>query len=246
MLHAIDRTLHVGGYTFPTRDDYLTYYARDGFVDDLSEETIIAIQRDWHTRGQNGCVFAMHGARKLSAEQWRYEVHRNPVDPDKVRQAIASAVADPANEILSLLFPVVEHANQLSHLVGIILTAGCHQAGDPAAEPELVALRYQICGAESWIVGFAPTPSLPATRRAPFAELAIRTKPKSGPTHPELNNDMAQAHLADVDPGLEPEVVARLIAKSITRTASILGGPLARSLLAGAKAKVTYDLSSLA
>jgi adenylate cyclase class IV len=244
MLHAIDRTLHVGSYVFPTRDDYLAYYAPSRLVDDLNEEAIIAIQRDWHTRGQNGCVFAMHAARKLSAEQWRYEIHRNPVNPGKVRQAIASAVADQANEILSLIFPAVERSAELRHLVAVILAAGCRQADAPVAEPALVALRYQIYGAESWIVGFAPTPSLPATRRAPFAELAIRTKPKSGPTHPKLNNDMTQAHLADIDLGFDPEVTTRLIAKSITRTASMLGGTLARSRAKGAKAKVTYDLSS--
>jgi hypothetical protein len=245
MLHAINRTFHVGGYTFPTRDDYLALYAPNGLVGDLEDEVIIAIQRDWHTRGQNGCVFAMHAARKLSAERWRYEVHRQPVDPCKVRLSIAAAVGDPANDILSLIFPAIERTTELSHLIGVLLAAGCRQACGSGAKPALAALRYQICGAESWIVGFAPICSQAVTRRAPFAELAIRTKPKSGPTHRALNNNMTQAHLADIDLGFEPEVMTRLIAKSIMRTANILGGPSVRSLAAGAKAKVTYDLSSI-
>ncbi len=107
----------------------------------------------------------------------------------------------------------------------------------------LVALRYRIQDADSWIVGFGPIPSLPATRRAPFAELVIRTKAKSGPTHPELNSEPTQAHLADVDLGFDTEVTTCLIAKSIMRTANVLGGTLARSQTEGAKAKVTYDLT---
>lgn len=57
------RTATVGGYTFPTRYDYLARCGRRA-VDELDADTIIAIQRDWHMRGQNGCFFAMHTARK--------------------------------------------------------------------------------------------------------------------------------------------------------------------------------------
>jgi hypothetical protein len=58
MLHDVPRSLALGGYTFPTRDDYLARYVATGQAGALDEETIIAIQRDWHQRGQNGCVFA--------------------------------------------------------------------------------------------------------------------------------------------------------------------------------------------
>lgn len=246
MLHAINRSLRAGDYTFPTRLDYLTYYAASGLVYDLDEAAIIAIQRDWHSRGQNGCVFAMHAARKLSAEQWRHEIHCDLADADTLRQRIAAAVADPGNEILSLIFPAIVNPVDVRRLVDIIMAAGCYQATATLDGSPLVTLRYQLGDVASWIIGFAPVQTLPLTRRAPFAELAIRTKPKSGPKHPALNNDPAQAHLADVDLGFIPEVTTRLISKSSRRTASILGGTLARAQTRGAKAKVTYDLSSIA
>jgi hypothetical protein len=243
MLHKISRNFQTGGYTFPSREDYLAYYALQGGVTHLDHETVITIQRDWHTRGQNGCVFAMHAARRLSANEWRYEVHDWPGDAQRIQRSISLAVADPGNEILSLIFPAIDCELDVKVLTDIVLRAGCHQAKASGTQPGIIALRYPIGKAESWIIGFAPLSILPATRRAPFAELAIRTKPKSGFTHSELNNDPGQAHLADVNFKFGAEAATRLIQKSKTRTAKILGGPTARDEARGAKAKVTFGLS---
>lgn len=244
MLHGVSRTLEVGGYTFSTRDDYLAYCTVDGQPDELDAETIAAIQRDWHRRGQNGCIFAMHAARKLTARQWRYDVHASVEDIELLRRSIRTAIDDPHNEILSLVFPNIECRADVSELVRVALAVGFFQAGELTAGSGLVGLRYRICDVESWVVGFAPLVTLPLTRRAPFTELAIRTKTKRGPIHPDLNNEMSQAHLADVELGFGAAVVESLISKSKTRTTRILGGESARCKAHGAKAKVTYDLST--
>jgi hypothetical protein len=107
-----------------------------------------------------------------------------------------------------------------------------------------VALRYPIGDAESWIVGFGPIASLPVTRRAPFVELAIRTKLRSKPLHPDLNDDSSQAHLADVGLNFDTKVLSSLLSKTRARTAAILGGKVARESAVGAKAKITFDFSA--
>lgn len=244
MLHDLPRTLTVGGYTFPTRADYLACCTNGRDVADLTADQLIAIQRDWHIRGQNGCIFAMHAARKLSVHQWRYEVH--PPDPDvpAIRRSISTAISDPDNQILSLIFPAIECHTGLRKLIDIARSVGCYQAGEVDERTGLVSLRYPVVSAEAWIVGFAPLATLPPTRQAPFAELAIRTKVKTQALHPVLNGDTSQAHLADVDLSFTPSVVACLIAKSIARTSKILGGDIARRAARGAKAKVTFDLSA--
>jgi hypothetical protein len=243
MQHDLPRTFTVGGYTFPTRADYLARCANGRDVADLKADQLISIQRDWHSRGQNGCIFAMHAARKLSAQQWRYEVH--PPDPDvqAIRRSISVSISDPDNQILSLIFPAVECRTGLRQLIDIARSVGCYQAGEVDERSGLISLRYPVASAEAWIVGFAPLAILPPTRQAPFAELAIRTKVKTQALHPALNGDTGQAHLADVDLSFTSNVVARLITKSIARTSRILGGDLARYAMKGAKAKVTFDLS---
>lgn len=244
MLHEVPRTFVVGGYTFPTHRDYLARCANGRDVDELNADQLTSIQRDWHIRGQNGCVFAMYAARKLSAQQWRYEVH--PPDPEvqAIRRSVKAAISDPDNQILSLIFPAVECRADLRRLIGIARSVGCYQAGEVDERSGLVSLRYPVESAEAWIVGFAPLATLPPTRRAPFAELAIRTKVKTHAPHPELNGDTGQAHLADVDLNFDPNVVACLISKSIARTSKILGGDFARRITQGAKARVTFDLSA--
>lgn len=218
----------MGGYTFPTREDYLARYTVGGRADELDEETVAIIQRDWHQRGQNGCVFAMHAARKLNARQWRYEVHASVDDIEELHRSIRAAVDDPHNEILSLIFPSVDCRADVNELVHIALTVGFYRTADLAPGSGLVGLRYRIDDAESWVVGFAPLATLPPTRRAPFTELAVRTKSKRHPIHPDLNNEISQAHVADVDLDFAPTVVALLISKSRTRTETLLGGESAR------------------
>jgi hypothetical protein len=243
MLHDVTRSLQVGGYSFPNRQDYLARDDRGPSAGQLDAATIVAIQRDWHMRGQNGCVFAMHAARMLGPRQWRHAVYAGELDVETIRRDLADAVEDPANQILSLLFPAATTVASIDALVAAACQIGCYDVTGADDGPGVIQLRYRLGSAESWIVGFAPLDSLPATRRAPFAELAIRTKVKSAVGHPELNGDVTQAHVADVDLSFDKDVMTRLISKTKARTVTILGGQAARSAMVGARAKVTYGLT---
>ena len=159
MLHDVARSLDAGGYTFPTREDYLVHGGEARSADQLGSNEIIAIQRDWHMRGQNGCIFAMHAARNLTAGQWRYHVCYGDPDVDQLQRTIVDAVSDPDNQILSLIFPCITCADGIQALVAAAVEIGCYQADDVDDESGLVALRYPIGSAESWIVGFAPLAS---------------------------------------------------------------------------------------
>jgi hypothetical protein len=242
MLHHVTRSLQVGGYSFPTREDYLAQDDQGQPARQLDATTIVAIQRDWHMRGQNGCVFAMHAARMLSPRQWRYSVQAGELHAETIKREITDAVEDPENQILSLLFPAATTVASIAGLVAAACQIGCYDVTETNDSPGVIQLRYRLGDVESWIVGFAPLDGLPATRRAPFAELAIRTKIKSAALHPELNGDVTQAHLADVNLNFDNDVMTRLIFKTKARTVKILGGQTARLAMKGAKAKVTYGL----
>ena len=243
MLHGIPRSVEAGGLTFPDREDYLsTLKLRDG-SGELDTAALIAIQRDWHSRGQNGCVFAMHAARQLSDQQWSYEVYDGMPDALTMQMAIESAVGNPENELASLLFPNVTSLEQLAELINTAVEAGCVPYQEAMGDVDVLRLRWRIGEVESWVIGFIPLDDVPVTRRAPFAELVFRTKQKSGIIHERLNNDPTQAHVADIDLGFGRDVTGSLLDKSTQRTMRLLGGEAARSAAHGAKAKTTYGIA---
>jgi hypothetical protein len=117
--------------------------------------------------GKTAVSLPMHAAWKLNAQQWHYEVC--PPDPEAqaIRRIIKSAIYDPDNQILSLIFPAVECHADLRQLIDIARSVGCYQAGEINEYSGLVSLHYPVGSAEAWIVGFAPLATLPPTRQAP-------------------------------------------------------------------------------
>lgn len=124
MLHGVPRSIEVGGHSFPGREDYLNHLGITDTDRELDKETCIAIQKDWHTRGQNGCVFAMHAARKLDREQWSYDVFKALPEAAIMQQAIAEAVGNPNNQLSSLLFPNINTTEELHELIELAGEAG--------------------------------------------------------------------------------------------------------------------------
>lgn len=244
MLHGISRSVEVADYTFPNRKDY---FESLGISDsnELDKETSIAIQRDWHSRGQNGCVFAMFAAQKLNEEQWAYEAYDALPDAASMQDAIKSAVNDPDNEVLSLLFPTITDTPGLHSLIDLAIEAGCALQQEDLEGTQVLRLRWHLGDVESWVLGFIDNESMPATRRAPFTELVFRTKQKTKVIHRRLNNDPTQAHVADIDLGFDEAVLERLMDKSSQRTTRLLGGKAARDASHGAKAKTTYGIAKV-
>lgn len=246
MIHGIPRSVEVEGMPFPGRDDYLGHYgveASESGELNLDQEQVVAIQRDWHSRGQNGCVFAMHAARNYSPHQWSMSVHDELPESSEMRALIEGAVEDADNQLHSLIFPNITTTEQVYELVGRAVEAGCTIQTEEKGQTDVMRLRWALGDIESWVIGFAPVPDVPATRQAPFAELVFRTKTKTKMIHPDLNNDPTQAHVADLDLGFDTETVGRLMEKSSDRTERLLGGTAARSVTHGAKAKTTYGIN---
>ena len=245
MLHGVPRSIEVGGHSFPGREDYLNHLKITDADRELDKETYIAIQKDWHIRGQNGCVFAMHAARNLDGEQWSYDVYKALPEAAVLRQAIVEAVDNQNNQLASLLFPDVNTTEKLHELIAIAGEAGCIIRQEDIDDINVLRLRWRLGEVESWVLGFIPTDDVPATRRAPFTELVFRTKQKTKVIHESLNNDPTQAHVADLDLGFDSDVVERLMAKSTERTVRLLGGEAARNAAHGAKAKTTYGVATI-
>lgn len=247
MIHGVPRSTEVSDMSFPGREDYLQHFGiqlpEEGQTIDIAPETAISIQRDWHARGQNGCVFAMHAARNFNNSQWSSSVHGELPDSDSMREAIETAVVDEDNQLHSFIFPNITDRNGIEGLIQRSIDAGCTIREEDRDKVHITRLRWDLDNVESWVLGFAPTTDLPATRRAPFTELVFRTKTKTKIIHPDLNNDPSQAHVADIDLGFDTDTVGKLMEKSSDRTARLLGGVSARAETHGAKAKTTYGVT---
>lgn len=150
------------------------------------------VQREWHRKGLNGCVFARLAAR---SGDWRsHVVRREPLEV-----LLQGALNDPACEVLSLLFPAV---TELAQVVGlsrqVAATPGFRLSHvEVSGSLTAVSLRADV-GAEAWIMGFGPFECFPATRRAPVTELVVRVKPKGDWLYEKHSHDRDVAHVADI------------------------------------------------
>lgn len=246
MIHGVPRNIEIEGMPFPGRNDYLEHFGieipTDGEPLLIDHDLAADIQRDWHSRGQNGCVFAMHAARNFTPNQWSMSVHDELPRSERMRALIESSVDNADNQLHSFILPNVTTTEHVYGLVDRAIEAGCTVKAEDKDAINITRLRWPLGDVESWVIGFAPTDDIPATRRAPFTELVFRTKTKTKVIHPSLNNDPTQAHVADLDLGFETDTVGKLIEKSADRTARLLGGAAARSEAHGAKAKTTYGI----
>lgn len=248
MIHDILRHQVINGMLFPTRADYLEYFRvvtpEVGTLLDIEPAIVVIIQRDWHIRGQNGCVFSMNAARRFDQSQWSSTVCSELPDSDTMRATIKAAVADKDNQLHSFIFPNITSSEGVYELVQRSVEAGCILRQDNRDGVHITRLRWAIGDVESWVLGFAPIGAVPVTRQAPFTELVFRTKTKTKVIHPDLNNDPSQAHVADVDLGFDMVALGKLMKKSLERTAKLLGGVAIRTETHGAKAKTTYGIKT--
>lgn len=240
---------------FPNRDDYKTYFLAHGVSNNQKniwddDELVIATQRHWHTRGQNGCVFAQVAATHADKYGWESKVLRDgsytTSDASRaIDQIFDLAVKNQCCENLSLLFPQIDTPD---NLVGLLKNIRDSSSSITVTITEykdfsIVALRgkLDVEGVLAWIVGFGPFGFLPYTRQAPFTELAIRPKKKPETLFDKLNQDKEAAHLADLPLGLEYEVMDKLWEKTQAITRAILGNS-ARKLASLASVEVTYAI----
>lgn len=207
---------------YPSRDEYYEFLKQQGLVAKRPDFTdnhqlVIQVHRDWHHRGAQGCRFA----RYMGWEPETYGWHRLVVDGHtftglsandlaKVAEPVQRAIADSDNVALSLLFPDVTTPSQLAGLVRFVSRLPAWTAFEVGEDNEFVNIGIRVVidrrkGVMAWPLALGPFDFLPGTRRAPFTELALATKPKQHPMPDEITPNDCAAHLADTWPALPME-----------------------------------------
>lgn len=239
---SISGSLQQGSWHFPTRNDYIDYLLGTNLVSDpndiwQNDRFTVAIQRHWHSRGQNGCVFAQVAANGAGQNGWHSIVIKGEiqdvVSPENQRNIgsnIALAIHDPDCQIISFLFPQVVDPGDLVTLLRSLTNTPNIILRDATKHDDMItfALRVAITNAPkivlSWLMGFGPFTFFPTTRQAPVTELAIRTKVKPDKIYERLNQDREAAHLADMPLELAEQAWPRIWNATLNRTRVILGG----------------------
>lgn len=221
-----------GSRGFPCPADYHTHV--DMLVSSPahpSPERIYALaQRDWHVRGQTGCMFARLAAGQANTLTWDYVVvpgrNHDVATFSAVRDLVARAVEDPRCQILSVLFPDVLSPDGLVAAILGLVTAGPFwlERDEVDASSRRLHLRYPLgnTGVQAWVMAFAPLDFLPPTRRGPFSELVIRVKLKPAELFHRLNQDRAVAHLADLPLAMTPPRWEHRWQSTLRRTRMVL------------------------
>jgi hypothetical protein len=218
---------------FPTASAYQTCAEemKTAFGRAASGEIAVAAQRDWHVRGQNGCMFARLAAKDALRVGWRHL----PLPDHSARtiglaaKDIESAISDADAQIVSVLFPDVRSADEAIAAVRALVAHGGFTLEVDATvdQHHHFHVRYPVVRADApvvaWVMAFGPFPFMPNTRRAPFFELAVRVKEKPDWLFHRLNPDRAIAHLADVPLEMSDKHWEHRWASTLRRTRMILG-----------------------
>lgn len=192
---------------------------------------VAGVQRDWHTQGQTGCVFAQRLARTLPPAAWPSAVVSQLAGAGlRVDAALAAAIASSDAQVLSVLFPTVDSSGALVALLAELARTSETLLAEPPYEHEdivVVRLRAAVTGdgVLAWILAFGPFDFWPPTRRGPVAELLFRVKPKPPRIFPRLDQDRRTAHLADTPIAMGDEDADRMWRGTYRAALEILGEP---------------------
>ncbi|GAA1370407.1 hypothetical protein [Catellatospora chokoriensis] len=163
-------------------------------------------QRDWHTRGQNGCQFARLVAKDADTVRWDYHVLDVNADASSeavtadVSELVANALVDPHVQVASILAPGIATAGGLVELIRALVRRGPFwlERDDQADGLHRFFVRYPLDDdTQAWVMAFAPLEFIPNTRRGPYVELAVRVKPKPDWVFHRSSQEREIAHLAD-------------------------------------------------
>ena len=231
------RSARHGRRRFSTRSDYEAHLrrlrwvtAREKAWDDA--ELVAGVQRDWHTQGQTGCVFAQGLARTLPDDAWPSAVVPQVRGAGaRVDAALASATASTEAQLLSVLFPTVDRPCALLALLAELARSSERLLAEPLDEHrEMTLLRLRAVvtgdGVLAWILAFGPFDFWPPTRRGPVAELLFRVKPKPERIFPRLDQDRRIAHIADTPIAMDDEDADRRWRGTYRAALDILGEPM--------------------
>lgn len=251
-IQGVDSSTSIGKYSFPARKDYENYFIQRGYISTaeelwLNDSLISQVQRHWHTRGQNGCVFAQVIAFNSENLGWTSFVYRGQ-EIGKIDLVINKAISDEQNNAVSLLFPNVTNQEQLVDLLHNLAKTESIKISKEETIDELVllALRTPLKGNEvlSWLIGFGPFSFLPETRQSPVTEIIVRTKLKPERQFYRLNQEKGFAHVADIPVQMSDSLMETIWQATYNRTREVLGGNDKRVSNKFASAKVTIAVPS--
>lgn len=176
--------------------------ALDGRLGPEHAGPLAELMRSWFTAGQTGCQYASNLAGPQQADLWAAQVLPEHLDDSVFRLVIDSATSQlGVAGILMLVFPYVKDEAGILELVRQVacLPDWWWVEKDPMDRLARVGLRWLLPDGKhvSWVLGFAPMPWLPFTRRAPVTALVLRVRPEAHSTPEEdLEDGLRGVHLA--------------------------------------------------
>lgn len=235
VLGKIPNTQQFGLRKFPSLEQYYETVSTlsQGIETEEQNHLYALAQRDWHIRGQNGCMFARIAALKSENVGWNYSV----IDPQvskidntqvvDIHGSLEEAVRNSDTELYSLLFPGVTSAKSAVEIIRTLARGPKFWLEkDELIDSVLkLRLRYPVVENEvqAWVMAFGPFNFLPNTRQAPYFELVTRVKVKPETIFHRLNKDPAVAHLADIPLDMPEKYWEDRFDSTLRRTRMILG-----------------------
>lgn len=234
---SIDATESYGLRKFPIPEQYHERVAQLAARNIVSHPTVLYVlaQRDWHIRGQTGCMFARLAACQSISLRWEYIVVDYTAGSDRaclesVSHYVRDAVCDDQVEIFSVLFPLLREPSDVETMVRDLAahTSFWLERNEVVHGYRRLHLRYPVSTGpypvQAWVMAFAPFSFQPNTRRGPYVELTIRVKKKPEWIFHRLNQDRNVAHLADVPLEMTEPHWEHRWQSTLRRTRMILGG----------------------
>ncbi|HTI60113.1 hypothetical protein [Mucilaginibacter sp.] len=155
---------------------------------------------------KTGCFFAAMVAKAPNAYGWFGEITH--LSAEAINQAIQKAIIDPGINTISLIFPGVKTQADLAGFLEVL-----NEVQGITVESQTIydghvclAYRLKVGKYSSWVTGFGPFDFLPQTRRAPFAGITLRVKPKPVYEWVLKASKETELHLADMDINVLKEI----------------------------------------
>jgi hypothetical protein len=254
-LGSVGKSVRLGKYSFPSMDDYVTYFLQKGKINSpdaiwQDDELIATIQRHWHLRGQNGCGFAQTVADRSKESGWKCVVFNHPIDElhvsvmrTSIQNVICSAEDAESTQLLSLLFPQIATIEELVALAQLLKSLERFNSVETkVGDFTAVGLQFILTsGIPAWCVGFGPFLHLPNTRQSPIAEVVVRPKTKPEKMFHRLNQDRRESHLADIPLWFDDIVAEQIYQSTLARVRVILPGEPNKF----SSAKTTFTIPSV-
>lgn len=234
---------------FPERADLVQKLIEQGLVADeddlLQRRPDLAgdIMLNWIQHSQTGCRFATHLAKRRATSGWQIAVVPRRLREEVFRSVIEGLLRPQPTEaeMVMVVFPWVISPEDLADLIGMLARCEAWSWEEPVSmeggshDECLVGLRWALPSgtAESWVLGFAPFPFMPFTRRAPYTAIVMRTRDPEPDALP--SEGRAPVHLAQV-PHFFGDRADEIWKSTQRQRATLLGEELTHA----AKARVSF------